>query len=230
VSPRRNNILFNQERIKAYNIILEILMFHGIDPIEFRIIEREGFAKDSTIEIKYHFARHEYLGYSLSAFRQILTTSGKNLGIYERTPIPQQRIIYDCFMRLNQLPIAGNLDYTDIMNVYGDRNSWIYTSWGRGVWFNDKNVKKTLAHINKMRNDLKAKGIAQHLHDNWPEIYERFWVPFFGEQGGKKSDLYWLICAIEDLGEDFLRENIHSMDFLWLFKKLLRDHGYSNLF
>ena len=148
----------------------------------------------------------------------------------ERTSTPQQKVIYNCFMRLNQLPITGNLEYTDIMNVYGSENSWIYTSWGEGIWYNDRDFTKTLKHLNKMRDELKTKGTVKHISDNWPEIYERFWVPFFSERGTSKSDLYWLICAIEGLGEDFIRENIHSLDFLGLFTKLLRDHGYGNLF
>ena len=228
--PAYHKALFSEEYVVAYNVIMELAMFHGIDPIDFRIVKDESFSKKYPIGSD-KFARHEPFGYSLSPFWQVLTTFDRNIGIYKTLTKPQQRVAINLLKQLmlfEKRDAGGNLldiDHTDIMRIYGKQNSWIYERWGKGIWHNDPEFQDTLKKLNHLRREIRQKSIDQYLKDNWKVAYNRFWVNDIAN-GKSRCDLYYLIYELEGLGDDNLVQDILSIDFGQLFGTLLSDHGY----
>lgn len=228
--PAYHKNLFSEEYVVAYNVIMELAMFHGIDPIDFRIVKDESFSKKYPIGSD-KFARHEPFGYSLSPFWQVLTTFDRNIGIYKTLTKPQQRVAINLLKQLmlfEKRDAGGNLldiDHTDIMRIYGKQNSWIYERWGKGIWHNDPEFQDTLKKLNHLRREIRQKSIDQYLKDNWKVAYNRFWVNDIAN-GKSRCDLYYLIYELEGLGDDNLVQDILSIDFGQLFGTLLSDHGY----
>ncbi len=228
--PDYHKYLFNEEYVVAYNVIMELAMFHGIDPVDFTMLKDETFSKEYQVG-KDKFARHEPFGYSLSPFSQVLTTFRQNVGIYKTLTKPQQRVAINLFKQLmlfEKHDAGGNLldiDHTDIMRIYGEQNSWIYKRWGKGIWHDDPKFINTLNKLNHLRREIRQKSLDQYLKDNWKVAYNRFWVNNIAS-GKSRCDLYYLIYELEGLGDDNLVQDILSIDFGQLFGNLLSDHGY----
>jgi len=239
--------LWDKPALKGYNIIGNLIMFHGIDPIDFRILDDNVFSSQYPLGLD-KFTRHEVFGVSLSHLfesfsipitktrkGQILTTMGRNVGIYRTTPVSLQRLAVSLFselMKFEKFDSSGqliDLDYTDILRIYGPQNSWIYERWGDGSrfgnWYDDPDFLVVLNTFNHLRNEIRNKPIDKYLEDNWNTVYNEFWMNYMAK-GEADFGLYYLIHKLEGLDASKVFPGILSVDYNIFLKNLIKNLGF----
>lgn len=223
--PASHRHLFEKEYVIAYDAIMGLSTFHGIDPFTFDIIEDSQFSA-SIPQGADKFARHEPFGDTLDPFNQILTLNRLNSGQYQTLLLTQQRLGKELFTQLmtyQEFDAQGNLldiDRTHIEKIYGRQNSWIYNQW-----YSNADFTKNLARLNHLRQEIRQKELSQYLADNWPVAHSRFWVNIIEDveyQGG----LILLINRLERLGDDALIRELLSLNLPEILRRTLSDHGF----
>ena len=172
------------------------------------------------------FTRHEPFGYTLDPFGHILTRWKSNTGIYKTTYTAQQRLSRSLLQKLmgyEEFDSQGNLidiDRTHIERIYGPQNSWIYNKW-----YSNPDFTENLKDLNHLRREIRQKSLGPYLKDNWPVVYNRFWVNQI-VNSKSQCDLYFLINELENLGDDALIRSLLSIDLPDLLGRILSDHGF----
>lgn len=226
--PDYHKSLWGEPYVMAYDIVMSLGMFHGIDPFTFDMINDNEFSRSSSMSGD-KFTRHEPFGYTLDPFGQILTPSKRNIGIYKKLNTAQQRLGRNLFkelMKYEEFDAQGNLldiDRTHIEKIYGTQNSWIYNKW-----FSNSHFQDNLKALNHLRKEIRQKYLDQYLKDNWNIAHNRFWVNIF-ENSRSQCDLYFLIYDLEKLGDDDLIRDILSIDFPELLGGILPGHGFPTI-
>ena len=223
--PKYHQRLWSDPYVMAYDVVMSLGMFHGIDPFTFDILDDSVFSSSMGISAD-KFTRHEPFGFTINPFKHILTASKLNTGIYKKLRKSQQRLglrLLKELMVYEEFDAQGNLldiDKTHIKKVYGSQNSWIYNRW-----FINSDFAKNLARLNLLRREIRQKTLDQYFKDNWKVVHNRFWVNIFGNSRSQ-CDLYFLIYELEKLGDDLLVQDILSIDFPGLLGGILSDHGF----
>ena len=223
--PSSYTSLWNDPYVMAYDVIMSLGMFHGIDPFTFDMLDDSVFSRSKGMGAD-KFTRHEPFDKTINPFGHILTASKLNTGIYKRLRKSQQRLglrLLKELMIYEEFDAQGNLldiDKTHIEKVYGTQNSWIYNRW-----FSNKYFQDNLKALNHLRKEIRQKPLDQYFKDNWKVVHNRFWVNIFGNSKSQ-CDLYFLIYELEKLGDDLLVQDILSIDFPNFLGEILSDHGF----
>ena len=155
--PEYHKAMWSEPYVMAYDVVMSLGMFHGIDPFTFDMLDDNEFSRMSISGDK--FTRHEPFGFTLDPFGHILTPSRLNIGIYKRLPLFLQRLgrsLLKQLMLYEEFDAQGNLldiDRTHIEKIYGPQNSWIYNKWYSNPKFLDN-----LDSLNDLRRDIRQKA------------------------------------------------------------------------
>ena len=79
--------------------------------------------------------------------------------------------------------------------------------------------------LNHLRKEIRNQPISEYLEDNWKTPFERFWHPFMAKRKAN-CELYFLINTLEGIDDTDLFQNILSIDFDVILKKLVSGRGF----
>ncbi len=225
---------FKTEYAKAYNVMIGLGMFLGIDPLFLATLDDKIF---STSAAGKRFQRHEPWELTLDPFRHILTDSSGHITWRGLTGTQSDTVEELYISLLNQaFKTKGELSQTALLELFKDvyaGQDWIVNrfrdNWrtSNTLWYQDKGTLTKINALRKKINYIKEGHSLVEFTEKFNSIaYNRFYINDIDKYSSK---IYWLIQKIHNPHKDqatILNEFL-SVDFGDLYNELLFDHGYT---